>query len=190
MTTAEILRSRIAGKPGVIGATIILKSGGYFDFVDPDPATIHIGDIAWGLANTCRFGGQCLHFYSVAQHSVLVSELVPKEDAFAALMHDAAEAYTGDMVGPLKQLCPDFKVIEQRVEAAIADRFNLPPVLPDSVKRADLRALRTEQRDITSGRRDSWNGLDAYPPDARRIQPLRPRAARGLFLQRFAQVAP
>lgn len=185
MTTTEILRGRIEGKPGVVGATCITRTGRYFDFIDPKPDMIDILDIAWGLANSCRFGGQCLSFYSVAQHSVIVSHLVPPADAFTGLMHDAAEAYIGDMVGPLKQLCPDFKAIEKRVEAAIADKYGLPTPFPATIKHADLRALRTEQRDLTSGHADSWNGLDAYPPMEARIVALSPENAAVAFLARF-----
>lgn len=181
MTTAEMLKS----KPGVRGATIITRSGAYFDFLNPDPETIHIEDIAWALAFTCRFGGQSLFYYSVAQHSVLVSEIVPVEIRLAALLHDAAEAYVGDVVGPLKQLLPDYKIVEKRVEAAVAARFGVPVEMHPEIKHADLRLLRTEQRDLTSGHADNWNGLDAYPPLKQTIMPETPESAARNFLNRF-----
>lgn len=181
--TIDILK-----KPGVKNATIILRSGRYFDYLDPQPETIYIDDIAWGLANTCRFNGQCLEYYSVAQHSVLVSENVPKEHAFDALMHDAAEAYIGDVVAPLKQLLPDFKLIEARVEAAIAQRFGLNLPLHADIKHTDLRLLRTEQRDVTSGHAHNWHGLDQYAPLEKNIIPVSPDEAAALFLLRYQQV--
>lgn len=186
MTTADRLKS----KPGVIGATIILRSGHYFDYLDPENSMICAQDIAWGLANTCRFGGQSLHYYSVAQHSVLVSHLVPPEHAQAGLMHDAAEAYVGDIVGPLKQLLPDYKAIEDRIEKVVAARFGLSVPWDPAIKHADLRALRTEQRDLTAGRADNWNGLDQYQPADEVIQPLLPADAALLFLNRFAELFP
>jgi hypothetical protein len=193
MTTTEPLRARIEDKPGVLGATITLAGGGYFDFINPERSDIRITDIARGLSNTCRFGGQASAgdgFYSVAQHSVLVSQLVEPGLAFAALMHDAAEAYVGDMVGPLKQLCPDYKAIEKRVEAAIFARFGITLPLPPAVKHADLCALRTEQRDLTSGSGDNWNGLDAYQPHPMRLVALAPAEACALFLLRFDELQP
>lgn len=194
MTTTDILRARLEDKPGIIGATIILHSGNYFDFLNPEGSPIIITDIARGLANTCRFGGQASHgdgFYSVAQHSVLVSMLAPVAHEFAALMHDAAEAYVGDMVGPLKQLCPEFKAIENRVEAAVLARFGIALPLDPSIKHADLCALRMEQRDLTAGHGDNWNGLDAYKVSpAFTIDPLPPAAAFELFMDRFSAIAP
>jgi 5'-deoxynucleotidase YfbR-like HD superfamily hydrolase len=177
------------------GATITLHSGGYFDFIDPQPDMIRIDDIAWGLSNCCRFSGQCLEFYSVAQHSVYVSRLLfesPKDnlDAFAGLMHDAAEAYTGDMVSPLKQLCPDFKLIEKRIEAAVMARFGLPAAMSPAVKLADIRMVRTEQRDITTGKGDDWNGLDAYEPAPWKITPWPPLHAYHRFMEEFTDLAP
>lgn len=193
MTTTEILRGRLENKPGVIGATIITRSGRYFDFVDPQPEQIDIEDIAWGLAMTSRFGGQVkpgVSFYSVAQHSCLVASAVPREHRFAALMHDAAEAYTGDMVGPLKQLCPDFKVIEKRVEAAIFAKFGIALPLDPSIKHADLRLLRTEQRDLTSGHAESWNGLDGWEPLPHTITGWAPEHAAEHWLLKFGMWRP
>lgn len=184
MTTAEMLQS----KPGVVGATIITRSGHYFDFLDPKLETIHIEDIAWALAFTCRFGGQSLHYYSVAQHSVLVAESVSPELRLAALLHDAAEAYVGDVVGPLKQLLPDYKIVEKRVEAAVAAKFGVPVEMHPEIKHADLRLLRTEQRDLTSGHAENWNGLDAYPPLKQRIVPMTPTEAANAFLLKYERL--
>ncbi len=177
--TTDLLR----GKPGTVAATIILRSGMYFDYINPSADTVCIDDIAWGLANTCRFGGQSLQYYSVAQHGVLVSENVPLELRLDALMHDAAEAYVGDIVSPLKQLLPDFKIVEERVEAVIFEKYKLKNTKHPDIKHADLRLLRTEQRDLTSGHADNWNGLNAYPPLPERIKPLLPADAAELFLE-------
>lgn len=172
-------------KPGVNGATIVCRSGIYFDFAAPTAAMLDIGDIAWGLSNLCRFAGQCTEFYSVAQHSVLVSEIVPPDMAFDALMHDAAEAYTGDMVAPLKQLLPGFKEIEKRVEAVIAERFRLRDIGAAEIKHADLRLLRTEQRDLTAGADELWERLEGYEPLDAIIRPMPPEEAYAAFIDRY-----
>lgn len=176
-------------RPGVRGATIILRSGKYFDFLKPDPSTININDIGWALAYTCRFGGQSSEFYSVAQHSVLVSEIVSPELALVGLLHDAAEAYIGDVVKPLKMLLPDFAAVEERVERVIADVFKLPYPMPPEIKHADLRLLRTEQRDLTSGNRHNWSGLDKYAPLPDRIVPLSADDAALAFFRRVGQLS-
>ena len=82
-----------------------------------------IEDIAHGLAFQCRFNGQTGTFYSVAQHSLMVMSLVPEELQFAALLHDAAEAYLGDMVKPLKNLFPECSRIEAHVMSIIGQCF-------------------------------------------------------------------
>ncbi|WP_077791660.1 YfbR-like 5'-deoxynucleotidase [Escherichia coli] len=79
----------------------------YYDKINKDD--IVINDIAVSLSNICRFAGHLSHFYSVAQHAVLCSQLVPQEFAFEALMHDATEAYCQDIPAPLKRLLPDYK---------------------------------------------------------------------------------
>ncbi len=92
---------------GCIANTIKVAAGHYVDLANPDPATIEIRSIAAGLSKICRFSGQCPRFYSVAEHSLHAAALadflcVPDEAKAAVLLHDAAEAYIGDMVKPLK----------------------------------------------------------------------------------------
>lgn len=168
----------------IVGPTILLHSGVYFDFESPETSTITIGDIAHALSNICRFTGHVRRFYSVAEHSVLASYLVPPEDAFAALMHDAAEAVLGDVSKPLKSLLPDYKRIERRVERAIFAKFGLPDKLPASVKAADKQMLGIEQRECMKNR-DDWDvykiALSARP----KIGFLAPPAACNAFLARY-----
>lgn len=147
------------------GPTILLASGHYFDLLDPANSRFTLGDIAHGLAHTCRFAGQCRRFYSVAEHSWHASFLVPDELRLAALMHDAAEAFIGDVTRPLKSLLPEYRAIEKRIEAVIAERFDLGDLCdhPD-VKRADLAMLAAEQAALMPEHADSWACLNGIEP--------------------------
>lgn len=131
--------------------TILTASGREFDFLDPQPEAIQIGDIAHALSQICRFTGHTRRHYSVAQHSVLCSYRVPQEHALAALLHDAAEAYIGDVAAPLKRILPDYQAIEARIEAAVLARFGVAAALPECVKKADLEMLGAELRDLMPG---------------------------------------
>jgi uncharacterized protein len=170
----------------IIGPTILLRSGEYFDFETPETSKISITDIANALSHICRFTGQCHTFYSVAEHSVHCSYLVPEEDAFAALMHDAAEAVMGDVSRPLKSLLPDYKRIERRVESAILAKFGLPVQMPASVKTADMQMLAIEQR-LCMLNSDAWPGID-FKGEEPKLSFLPPPEAYSAFLARFYEV--
>jgi len=157
---------------------------GKFDFAKMDPADITIKDIAHALANICRFGGHGKEFYSVAQHSVYVSQIVPAVDARAGLMHDATEAYIGDMVRPLKGLIPAFGEFEDRLWRIIAGKYGLPMELPETVHEADDIALAIEARDLMDTDPRTW-GLKAPPDGARIFQPWEPEFAEKQFLDRW-----
>ncbi|MFZ5514673.1 MAG: hypothetical protein ACOZAH_09055 [Pseudomonadota bacterium] len=164
---------------------IMTYTGRHFDLLDPRPEHVDILDIAHALANTCRFAGHCLEFYSVAQHSVLSTLLVPRKHALAALMHDAAEAYVGDITRPLKPHLSNYAEIEQGVWAVIAEAFDLPLILPESVKHADRVMLATERRDLLPHDTTPWPCLDGVQPTEAVIRPMSPVIARKAFLVTF-----
>lgn len=134
-------------------------SGTRVDLLNPSPEAFNIADIARGLAHTARFSGHTSRFYSVGLHSINVARLVPEEYKLAALMHDATEAYLGDMPTPFKALLPDFKAAENRMWNAICIRFDLPFSLPPIVKQADRVMLMTE-RDALKPVNGHWGDLE------------------------------
>ena len=122
------------------------NSGRKFHFTDPQPEDICIEDIAVALSKLARFNGHTDVFYSVAEHSILVSYLVPPEHALSGLMHDAAEAYIGDMASPIKNL-PEmayFRELEEKIHSVICSTLGVPQGIPDEVKLADRKAVDVE----------------------------------------------
>jgi 5'-deoxynucleotidase YfbR-like HD superfamily hydrolase len=140
-----------------------------------------IEDVAHGLANTCRWAGQCERFYSVAEHSVLVSEIAIGFE-LEALLHDAAEAFMGDIVRPLKQLLPGYKEIETKVQEAILMRFGLRMPLPQEVKEADLRVCEAEKLQVMH---DSSGPEQSFLSERVIVKYLKPEKAKRAFLDRY-----
>ncbi len=109
-------------------------------------------DIGHSLSMICRFNGHCTRFYSVAEHSVRVSDMLPDKLKLQGLLHDAAEAYLGDVIWAYKDstqlLGQKFKYWEDKISAVIAERYDLPWPFDPVVKHADLVLLATEARDI------------------------------------------
>lgn len=125
-----------------------LCSGRPFRFMSPSEDDIHLDDIAHSLSHLCRFNGHSKVHYSVATHSIYCSFLVSEEHAFQALMHDATEAYVGDMISPLKSLIPDFKNFEERIWSVICAKYDIPVDLVPEVHEADRAMLLAEARDL------------------------------------------
>lgn len=125
-------------------AWIPTRGGKRFYPLAPSIADIDIYDIAHALSNVCRYVGHTRFHYSVAQHSVYVSQMVPPELALTGLLHDASEAYLSDISRDVKMLMYEYKGWESNLEEAIARRFGLPFPLPYTVKQADTEILRRE----------------------------------------------
>lgn len=139
---------------------------GYLNLLDPKPEEILLRDIAWGLAHQCRYTGLCTTYYSVAEHCINVSLRVPEHLRAQALLHDAAEAYIGDMPTPAKKLLPDYYHMEDKILQAVFDRFHLDSWEWPEIKRADLEMLQIEANDIMHDRGEGWASLQVFPPDS------------------------
>jgi len=170
---------------------IMTFTGKQFTPFDPDIEDIDIVDIAHALSNICRFGGHCSKFYSVAEHSILVSILCPPELRLTGLLHDAAEAYLGDIPTPLKQ--DAFKMAESK----LMDLIHLKFCCPESrkwlagIKPIDTYLLLVEANSL--GMRPwEWSNDDTGMWDGKEIskgrdliQCLEPKDAERLFMAHF-----
>lgn len=181
------------GGGSLIGSCMWTASGQLFDILAFDPAAIDLYDIAHGLSHICRFGGHVRSYYSVAQHSVLVSELCDTADARIGLLHDATEAYLGDMISPLKRQ-PGMEIyrdVEAKMADAVALRFGLQSMETPSVELADRLAVFLEMRDLMAGDPMKY-GRKVARPDLtvlhRVIVPQGPEMARAAFLARAREL--
>ena len=162
------------------------RSGRAFYPQNPLPEDIDLQDIAHALSNLCRFSGHTRRFYSVAEHSVLVSQHVPPEHAMQALLHDATEAYLVDVPKPIKPLLVGYEELEHKVWLAVAAHFNVPVEMHQAVKDADVAVLLAEKDQLLGPSPRQWYETDIKPANTGEIQCLAPREAKYLFLSRFA----
>jgi len=177
-----------------------MLSGRRLDLLDPSPLDIEIDDIAHGLARVARWNGQTVgdHPFSVAQHSVVVEEIVahiqPSLEPrwrLAALLHDAAEYVIGDMISPFKAaLGLDYRKFEDRLEHAIHIRFGLPARVPTPIetliKSADRACAFFEATQLAGFEHDEAFVLFGRPPRGYHptIEALSPREAQDRYLHR------
>ena len=179
-----------------------MLSGRRLDILSPSPLDIEIEDIAHGLARVARWNGQTsgAYAYSVAQHSILVEQLMHMNASsldskwrLACLLHDAAEYVIGDMITPFKRaLGSDYKLIEINLERAVHLRFGLPAELPEkiaaSIKKADKMAAWLEATELAGFSTHEAAKLFPKPrgtPAGLDLTPLSPHKATKAFLHRF-----
>ncbi|HRJ60411.1 MAG TPA: transcriptional regulator [Azospirillaceae bacterium] len=169
-------------------AALLTFSGRTVDLEKPDFTRFDIEDIARPLAYQCRFVGNTIAFYSVAQHCVLASRLVAPGFEYEALMHDCEEAFTGDWPTPWKVRIgrEAIRAAVAPLKAALAKRFAFTYPESRAVKIADQRALATELRDLCAPHRVNWRDLPAPSPEP--IVPLGPEEARAAFLARYREL--
>lgn len=180
------------------GAWVQTFTGRRVELLAPDPETIAIEDISHALARINRFSGATREAYSVAQHSLHVAELVARETddprvILAALLHDAHEAYLGDITSPVKRAIEEVAVMESLIAmtegallAQIRIRFGLPISdlnRRELIRRADLVALATEKRDLFAVQRDDWGPLPE--PDEKRISAIPSHETENRFISVF-----
>lgn len=142
--------------------------GKYIDPLNPDPDAINLVDIAHALSNQCRWGGHVMRFYSIAEHSIFVQNMVFSwKDKIAAMLHDASEAYISDIVRPVKRRLTNYQEIEHNLMTVISNKYGFEYPLNNRVHDADNYALK-------------WEWVNLVLAD--RHQPLTPSLAKRAFL--------
>lgn len=165
-------------------------SGAIYYPASPHTEDVRLVDIAHHLSLLCRYTGACKRFYSVAEHSVLVSYAVPREMALMGLLHDGQEAYVNDIGKPLK--CAwrmwGYRSIEQENWLCVVQRFGLPAVLPREVHEADASVGRAEQKALMYVCNEQWWTDNGQPPAEVDIVGYDPEDAETLFLNRYYEL--
>lgn len=175
---------------------VIVYSGKEIDILNIKSDDVDIFDIAHSLSNICRFNGHTSSFYSVAEHSVRGTYLLnERREKQLFLLHDAAEAYFGDIVRGIKyitQLRDIFKTIERRIEIAVLEHFGIPGPVSDELtyrlKYADDTMLRTEARDLFSGLMQTFYTTTNAEPLPLIITPWTSEIAKEQFLLQAASL--
>lgn len=177
-------------------------TGNRFFPLDPRPDDFNLLDIAHSLSMQCRYNGHVTNFYSVAEHSVLVSQVIEQETenrglALWGLLHDASETYIGDMVRPLKLSLSEFSMIENKILWAMGEAFNLQLAgqvgsetacpIPEEVAAVDTRILVDEKNTLMAATLHRWD-VQGIMPTGAVIQMWSPENAEKAFIQRFEEL--
>jgi hypothetical protein len=180
---------------GEISGYILTSSGRWINPLNPKPDEIYIEDLAHALSNICRFTGHVRCFYSVAEHSCRISDAASPENALWGLLHDAGEAYIGDIAKPVKYQRPGFgtyyRRAQNKLDEAVISKFGLSMPEPEEINYLDDMFVHTEQRDLMpepiEPHPDSNYDLDTYsgPLHPERIEPWLPQQAEVEYLDRF-----
>ncbi len=168
-------------------SSISITGGQFFDLLAPEKSEYSIDVIATALANLCRYTGHVTRFYSVAEHSVLVSKICPPLYALEGLLHDASEAFVGDVSSPLKKLLPAYQQIEDNIQEDIAKRFNLVYPFPECIHRADKQLYWSERKAVAPAVDLLWNKEFRA---SRKVEPQgwTPAKAKKEFLKRYKEL--
>lgn len=172
-------------------AWIETYTGLAFDILETRPEMIQIDDIAHSLSQANRFTGHCRFPYPVAQHSRLGSYLVPEEYALQFLLHDASEAYLGDMNRPLKHFTKageEYRIVEAKLQTMIYMRFGCSPIEAAVVKEIDNQMLYAEKAFLMTNL--PWTVKWSSDEKAADVQIVETsfRENKRLFLERFYQL--
>jgi len=175
------------------GNWILTHKGHAFSFSDLDSNVYDLHDIAHALSMTCRYGGMTKYHYSVAQHSCYIAEQVFRETrdpslALDGLMHDAEEAYMGDMKTPLKNMMPEFRAMSEKVDGLIRHnfhKFGVPLEMQEITKEYDRRILLDERNALFLNDGPAWGFEDKIKPLYIDIHKCTPELAEWRFLELF-----
>ena len=170
-------------------------SGLRYHPTDPHSDDVRMVDIAHHLSNICRFTGATRKFYSVAQHCVIMSRMPMICEAglaWLALLHDAAEAYTGDFARPVKRSCEEMQAMDTANTLAVLKHFGMDDQFPfpPEIDLADRIMLATERRDLLENSPSPWKLIDREKvqplPDG--IFPMLPEQAKEAFCNRVREL--
>ena len=166
------------------GPWITTYTGKKFYPFAPKEDDVSIADIAHALSNICRFNGHCKTNYSVAEHSVRVSGILPPKLRLLGLMHDSPETYTTDMPSLIKHALPELQYAEKRILEVILHKYSINYTPEDwrAVKVADNAILAAECRDLGINT-DGWSLPE--PADPMKIVPSGHEEAEDAFLHAF-----
>lgn len=189
---AETVPSTVGSEVNERGPYVSTGHGHVFYPFDPQPVDVHWEDIFESLGRQCRYNGHCDRFYSVAEHSVIMSYQHPDIEVQKwALIHDFPEAYVGDLIRPLKKLFPVYSIVEDEIMMMLAEMLDMAFIkTPTIVHNLDMQMCATEKRDLLIGS-EPWHQMpDPIPGLHIPMRECLPAEATRLLRHRFNELFP